>query len=243
MYSYEKAYECLQAALSIKLEHMDQTDDISLCDIYAQLETLCRTSQRFADALHWAEEMLKEYQKTDSKEYFCGTYNLISLNFCGMMRDRSLPMSERVGYFYKSYEAACESERWSNKNQLTVVVNRASIVFEAAEQMPQARQLVDEHVKILEKMLSIQGDSGVRSTYLCETLAEGYILVDDWVGLKKLTVEHGLQLKQGFNKDLHLLYLGSEDKVKAMKDLMKVFVNEVYGGDSSKALTSFLQMN
>lgn len=235
MYSYEKAYECLQAALSIKLEHMDQTDDISLCDIYDQLETLCRTSQRFADALHWAEEMLKEYQKTDSKEYFCGTYNLISLNFCGMMRDRSLPMPERVGYFYKSYEAACESERWSNKNQLTVVVNRASIVFEAAEQMQQARQLVDEHVKILEKMLSVQGDSGVRSTYLCETLAEGYILVDDWVGLKKLTVEHGLQLKQGFNKALHLLYLGSEDKVKAMKDLMKVFVNEVYGGDSSKA--------
>lgn len=234
LHFYDKAYYILKKALEIKLDHMTETASVPLWRIYHELEDLCRESGRYVDALHWAEEELKELKRENCRNYFSGVYNIISVNASSMMRDMDLSFHEREVYFKKAYDAACESEKWGEPDESgVVVVNRAFTVFEAAKEFEAAHVLVDKHVKILEKILAAPGNMGTRLEYLCDTLANGYLLIEDWTGLKMLQDKYNLRRSHIFRKQLHILYLGKENREEALNDLMEEFYTEIFRGTSA----------
>ena len=229
---YDQAYSCLKQALEIKKAHMNESSGISLFGICDELESVCRESNNYTEALFWAEMTIEELKLEKKINWLSEAYNVLSINATRLTLDENLPIAERTAYFQKAYDAACESERWSKPDDSgTVVVNRAFLVFGVAGEIDEARLLVDEHVRILERILAVPGHLGTRLGFVCETLANGYLLIEDWAGLKKLQDKYDLRRPHIFKQQLHILYLGNEDREEALNDTMRLFTDEIYKGN------------
>lgn len=231
---YAQAYECLCQALDIKKTHISETSEVPVWRIYDELEEACREMHNYAEAIAWAQLTIEELKREKIYNWLSEAYNVLSINASRLVGDKKLSAAERELYFKKAYDAACESEKWSEPDDSgTVVVNRAVTVFEAAGEIEAARLLVGQHVKILEKILAFPGNKGARVEYVYDTLAKGYLLIEDWAGLKTLQDKYDLRRPHIFKKQLHILYLGNADRAEALNDLVRVFSNEIFKGNGA----------
>lgn len=229
MRSYARASEILLKAVDIKEKHPDEVG-YSLWDLYDDVETVFRESGKSAEALDWSGKIVNLLKKDGNVGKLVGAYNVHGINANSMMRKDDISQEEKEKYFIEAYNAFKEAEKWNDDGESRVLIaNRASLVFEAVGIVGDvARKYVDEHIEILEKLLLQPDDKGHRFEHIRRTLADGYLLRKDWVGLKRLRDEFGLRNAVTVANEYKILYHCAEDKAKALETLAESLTYEIH---------------
>ena len=197
---------------------------------YDDLEGLYRTNGNHAEALFWARELVGLKKRTGDESGLSGMYNCLGINAGRMMYDKSLSAHEVEEYFMEAFNAFKEAEWHNQDNESRVMIsNRASIVFEAVGLgVESADRYVSEHIGILENLIRQPDDTGYRLKRICEVLASGYELVEDWNGLKRLRDEYNLNDTALDNCRYRVLYHCEGDKENAVAQIADELTDEIY---------------
>lgn len=215
----QKAASAFKMALEI-------SDDVVL---YDDLEELYRADGDYGEALFWARECVMRLKITGDSDRLAGMYNCLGLDAHAMMRDKNLSEQEKDDYFMEAFNAFTEAERCNQDNENRVIVtNRANLVFEAAGlDVESAKRYVSEYIGILENLINQPDDAGHRLRHICETLARGYKLVEDWGSLKRLRDDYNLNVDVD-NCRYNMLYHCAGDKEKAVVEIADDLTDEIY---------------
>ena len=217
----QKAADAFKRGLDIRKDYA----------LYEDLENLYRTSGNPREALFWARQTVDVLKDSGRQNRLSDTYNRIGVNIHNLLgSDRySLSKEERAQYFKEAYEAYKESERLDEGDARITVTNRAYLVFESyafGEEI--AGKYVAEHVRLLEEMLLMSDADGRRFRHIGPILARGYVLAENWRGLKKLRDEFGLKADAIDANVYHILYNCAEDKESALNEIADDFAHEVF---------------
>lgn len=218
-------------AASLFKKALDISDDRYLCD---DLEDLYREEGRPREALFWARESLGHLKNDPDADpvSLAGAYNCLGIDATSAMRNEDIPVEERTEYFLEGYDALKEAERLLGDSESRIVVaNRASLVFDAVSIIGgPARRHLDEHVRILEKLLKIPDDAGHRRRHILSTLAKGYDAQENWNGLRILRDEYGLDDEVTRAAVFRILYHCSEDKDAALSEIADRLAKDMFYG-------------
>lgn len=211
----QKAAEAFKRGLDLRKDY----------GLFEDLENLYRTSFNPREALFWARQLVGHLKEEGESDMVAGAYNCLGVDAMSAMSDKGLSLEDRLSCFKESYEAFMEAASLLEESRSrTIVANRAGLVFKSVPVIGEpAECLVDEHVRILEKLLVIPDDSGHRVDYISSTLASGYILQMNWRGLKMLRDEYGLKGEVIDKCSYRILYNCSEDKEKVLSEIAEEF--------------------
>ena len=232
----EKAVESLGKAIEIKEKYPDDVPGYSLWGLYDDMEEVLRESGRHVEAFEWSRKIVDLLKKDDDVDQLAGAYNILGINAHSMLRNKNVPQVEKEMCFRESYIAYKEAEKLCGGGESRVLVtNRASLVFEAVGIIGDAAgKYLDESISVLEKLLLQPDDKGHRFEHIRTTLADGYRLKEDWVGLKRLRDEFGLNNALTYSCRYRIDYHGSSDKDEALSRIADDLANEIYRGQFAR---------
>lgn len=217
----QKAAEAFKRGLDLRKDY----------GLYEELENLYRTSGNPREALFWARQTIDVLKDSGRQHRLSDAWNRIGIDIHYLLgSDRyHLSKEERSQYFEEAYEAYKEAERLDECDARITVTNRAYLVFESyvfGEEV--AGKYVAEHVRLLEEMLLMPDEDGRRFRHIGPILARGYVLAENWHGLKKLRDESGLKCGAIDASVYHILYNCAEDKEAALNEIADDFVDKVF---------------